>query len=169
MSDERTPLVHTDGDCECGQFHPTDERTPTDCRHSFPEKAHPATPTAEPVTEAGRALTKGGYIAQPAVTLRETISEIERQAAQRSTAERPWKEWFEGCQQARAEADAKLITLRAEVERLYTRLVVDGNDVDVNAYRNDPIYKGIVYRIHRGTPRAALAAALVEKENPDER
>jgi hypothetical protein len=29
MSDERTPLVHTDGDCKCGQFHPTDERTPT--------------------------------------------------------------------------------------------------------------------------------------------
>jgi hypothetical protein len=167
-SDERTPTAEPMGRC------PRCQRPTTLC------DGHP---TAEPVTpmrddDAG--CWKHG---DESITTR--IEPAERviehcticgkdvgwtwQAAQRSTAERPWKEWFEGCQQARAEADAKLITLRAEVERLYTRLVVDGNDVDVNAYHNDPIYKGIVYRIHRGTPRAALAAALVEKENPDER
>jgi hypothetical protein len=122
---------------------------------------------AEAAQRSKESLIAEGKTIMRLDTVRDLTARAE--AAQRSTAERPWKEWFEGCQQARAEADAKLITLRAEVERLYTRLVVDGNDVDVNAYHNDPIYKGIVYRIHRGTPRAALAAALVEKENPDER
>jgi hypothetical protein len=190
MSDERTPLVHTDGDCKCGQFHPTDERTPTaepvsrwqafldhprihfnvDANRQFAlqwlEDAE-AEIRAEAAQRSKESLIAEGKTIMRLDTVRDLTARAE--AAQRSTAERPWKEWFEGCQQARAEADAKLITLRAEVERLYTRLVVDGNDVDVNAYHNDPIYKGIVYRIHRGTPRAALAAALVEKENPDER
>jgi hypothetical protein len=117
----------------------TDERTPVEGDADFDATApdyrvrDERTPTAEPVRQTGHAWTPVVEEWQECSWCGEPKNRhdfVEAEAAQRSTA---------------------------EVERLYARLVVDGNDVDVNAYRNDPIYKGIVYRIHRGTPRAALA------------
>jgi hypothetical protein len=39
----------------------------------------------------------------------------------------------------------------------YARLVVNGDDIDVALYHSDPVYHGIVRRIHRGTPRLTEA------------
>jgi hypothetical protein len=57
-------------------------------------------------------------------------------------------------------AEAVVADLRgqavADRDEAYARLVVDGNDIDRERYLNDPIYHGIVHRIHRGTSRQAL-------------
>lgn len=47
------------------------------------------------------------------------------------------------------------------VDEAYARLVMNGYDVDARRYHLDPVYHGIVERIHRGPPQADAGLLLV--------
>lgn len=57
-------------------------------------------------------------------------------------------------QQRLAEFEAFVADVEREAVDPYARLVVDPYDIDQALYLNDPIYKGIAYRLHRGTPKS---------------
>jgi hypothetical protein len=103
-----------------------DERTPTDCRHSFPEKAHP---TAEPVTARTARERVFGHVwgtLEPIESAEEVaalLDAMEAEAAQRNTAEsthcswcgRAWSDHDGTCPQTDAEIDAHATLVDAEI------------------------------------------------------